>query len=93
MEAVSSLRRLTGNPHALYVVANLDELPSKRQRPLPSKYKVYDLLNHLSESSSHHASMETRTWIDRLVGSLVSDEYDLEGSDLDHSDFVDFTLN
>lgn len=93
MQADSSLRRVARYPHESYGVTKLDELPFKRQRLLPNKCRVYHLLNYLSELSSHHALMKMRTRIDRLVGTLVSEEYDLEGSANGNSDFADCTMN
>ena len=72
--------RLCGDLHALYGLANLESLSVKRQRMLPARCRVYDLLNFASEIATHRATAESRPRLQAYIGTLVSDEYDLEGT-------------
>ena len=74
------LDAVCGDLHALYGLANLDSLSAKRQRILPARCRVYDLINFASEVATHHAPVEERGRLQAYIGTLVSDEYDLEGT-------------
>ena len=66
-----------------------DAISEKKLRLLPAKCKVYDLINLASEVSTHHAKgMEART-LEAWLGSTISDEYDLEGTDRKKGDFAE----
>jgi hypothetical protein len=65
---------------SLYGLANLDALSVKRQWTLPTKAKVYDLLNFASEVATHHADEYGARSSQAWLGSLISGEYDLENS-------------
>jgi hypothetical protein len=90
---ITAFHRMTGDTSRLYGLANLDALSVKRQRTLPTKAKVYDLLNFASEVATHDAdeygSRSSQAWL----GSLISGEYDLECSVDTYSDFKDFFLD
>lgn len=87
------LDRVAGDLHALYGLANLDSLSVKRQRVLPAKCRVYDLINFASEVATHRASAEGRKGLQAYIGTLVSDEYDLEGTAERVPEFKDLFLN
>ena len=80
---------LTGRVHELYGMANLDSLPTKRQRVLPARCRVYDLLNFATEIATHHADDPSARRLHGLVGTMVADEYDLEGTADEQGDFQD----
>jgi len=84
---------VTGRVHELYGLANLDALSTKRQRVLPAKCKVYDLINFASEIATHHTSAANQRSLQAYIGDLVSDEYDLEGTAERVSDFRDFFVS
>lgn len=84
---------MTGDIHAMYGLANLDALNAKRQRVLPAKCRVYDLLNFASEIGTHHANGIGNRMIQSYIGSLVSDEYDMEGTAKVVPDFKDLFLS
>jgi hypothetical protein len=90
---ITAFHRMTGDTSRLYGLANLDALSVKRQRTLPTKAKVYDLLNFASEFATHHAdehgARSTQAW----VGSLLVAEYDLEKSADSFADFQEFFLD
>ena len=72
--------RVCGDLHARYGLANLETLSAKRQRILPARCRVYDLINFASELATHHVPVEHRGRLQAYIGTLVSDEYDLEGT-------------
>src|SRR5262249_14848104 len=90
---ISAYYRMTGDPSHLYGLANLDALSVKRQRTLPTKARVYDLLNFTSEVATHHSdeygSRSSQAWL----GSLVSNEFDLEDSCSTFDSFQDFFMD
>ncbi len=87
-----SFHRLTGDTSLLYGLASLDALSNKRQRTLPTRASVYDLMNFATEVSTHHASVEGARRIGAWVGELVTSEYDLEGTKQKFTDFADFHI-
>jgi len=84
---------VTGRVHELYGLANLDALSGKRQRVLPAKCKVYDLINFASELATHHTTAANQRSLQGYIGELISDEYDLEGTAERVSDFHDFFVS
>ncbi|NNJ26431.1 DUF932 domain-containing protein [Alienimonas chondri] len=80
----------TGDVTRLYGLANADALSAKRQKTLPVKCKVYDLLNFATEVATHHAGPAHARRLHAWAGELVSGEYDLEGTADQYGDFQDF---
>ncbi len=91
-EMLPRFDRLTGNLHEFYGLANLDALGQKRQRVLPSRCRVYDLINFASEVATHHATVLGQRPLQAYIGGVIADEYDLEGTAERTSDFSDFFL-
>ena len=85
-------RRMSGNLNELYGLANLDALSQKRQRVLPSRCKVYDLLNFASEVATHHSTPQAAQGLQAFIGTMISDEYDMEGTAAKGDDFVDLFI-
>ncbi|QDT15416.1 DUF932 domain-containing protein [Alienimonas californiensis] len=83
----------TGDVTRLYGLANADALSAKRQKTLPVKCKVYDLLNFATEVATHHAGPAHARRLHAWAGELVSGEYDLEGTADQYGDFQDFFVN
>jgi hypothetical protein len=83
---------LTGDLVRLYGVAQIDALSIKRQRTLPAKCMVYDLLNFATEVATHHATDLGSKALQAFVGTMVSQEYDMEGTAIQSRDFNDFFL-
>ncbi len=81
---------MSGRPHELYGIANLDSFSQKRQRVLPAKCRVYDLINFASEVATHQSTPEASPQLQAYIGTLVSDEYDMEGTAEKIVDFQDF---
>ncbi len=90
---ITKFHALTGDVSGIYGISNPDALSVKRQRTLPTRAKVYDLLNFVSEVATHHAdefgARSSQAWL----GSLTSGEFDLENSCESYGDFRDFFLD
>jgi hypothetical protein len=83
----SAFQRMVGDLPGIYGVASLDGISPKRRRLLPSRSRVYDLINFASELSTHHATPAGVLKINSWIGSIICAEYDLEGSAQEVSDF------
>jgi hypothetical protein len=90
---ITAFTRMVGDPASVYGLANLDALSVKRQRTLPTKAKVYDLLNFVSEIGTHDADEYGARSSQAWLGSLISGEFDLEGSADVFCDFKEFFLD
>jgi hypothetical protein len=88
-----AFHQLTGDLSRVYGMANLDALSVKRQRTLPAGCTVYDLLNFASEAATHHATPSGNRTLQAFLGDLVSNEYDLEGTREQLSDWKDFFID
>lgn len=82
--------RMTGNLNTIYGLANLDAISQKRQRVLPARCRVYDLLNFASEMATHRATPGAARTLQAYIGTMISDEYDMEGTAQSVTDFTDF---
>lgn len=85
--------RMTGDVSQLYGLANIDALSQKRQRTLPVKCTVYDLLNFATEAATHYAKPAGSRDLQAFVGSIISGEYDMENTKDGFSDFADFHID
>ncbi len=83
---------MTGDLTRIYGLANMDALSIKRQRTLPTSCKVYDLLNFASELGTHHSTPVGNRLVQAYIGDLISNEYDLEGTVDQFSDWRDFFI-
>jgi hypothetical protein len=90
---ITAFHRMTGDTSRLYGLANPDALSVKRQRTLPVRCTVYDLLNFASEVATHHADAYGARSSQAWLGSLVSEEYDLELSAETYGCYQDFFLD
>jgi hypothetical protein len=84
---------ICGEPCQLYGLSNLDALSDKRQRTLPVKCRVLDLLNFATEVATHHATESGSRSCQAWLGSLIGGEYDLEDSCGSFGEFQDFFLD
>lgn len=87
------LDRVSGDMNGLYGLANMDALSPKRQQVLPAKCRVYDLLNFASEVATHHAEGRGRLKLQAFIGTMVCDEYDLEGTAEKVEDFKELLVS
>jgi hypothetical protein len=90
---ITAFTRLVGDPASVYGLANLDALSVKRQRTLPTKAKVYDLLNFVSEIGTHHTDEYGARSSQAWLGSLISNEFDLENSCSVFGSFQEYFLD
>jgi hypothetical protein len=90
---ITAFLRMSGDVSHLYGLTNPDALSVKRQRTLPTKAKVYDLLNFTSEIATHNADEYGARSSQAWIGSLISGEYDLENSCSAFDSFQDFFLD
>lgn len=89
---ITAYHGLTGDTTKLYGLANLDALSIKRQRTLPVKCSVYDMVNFATEVATHHALPNAARRLNAWVGSMISGEYDMEGTMSQYGDFADFHM-
>ncbi len=85
-------RQMIGSLSEFYGLANLEALSDKRRRVLPAKCRIYDLLNFSSELASHHTTPTGALRMQAFLGTLISDEYDLEGTAENTTDFDAFFI-
>ena len=89
---LDSFHRMTGDPSERYGLANLDAMSGRKQRLLPVECKVYDMINFASEVATHHAEPAGARKMHAWFGSMISKEYDLEGTGNQFKDFADFHI-
>ena len=87
-----AFHNMTGDASRLYGLANIDALSDKRQGTLPTKCTVYDLINFGTEVATHYAKTDGARKLQSWVGTLLTSEYDLEGTKQEFSDFADFHI-
>jgi hypothetical protein len=90
---LSDFYQVTGNANSIYGLANLDALTTKRQRVLPARCRVYDLINFASELATHHVRPGGNRTLQAYIGTLISDEFDMEGTAERLVDFNDFFVS
>jgi hypothetical protein len=83
---------MTGDTNKLYGLANLDSLSIKRQRTLPVRCTVYDALNFATEVATHYSVAGASRQLNAWVGTLISQEYDMEGTQQKFDDFDQFHI-
>lgn len=81
---LSAFSKMVGDLPNLYGEANMDAFSSRKQSLLPTKASVYQILNFITELSSHHAISHSKVKLQGLTGTLLSKEYDLEGFENSH---------
>lgn len=89
-DILRSLYNKSGDVRAIYGVAQIDAISKKKMRTLPTKAKVYDLINFASEAATHWFTPQYATRMHAFIGDLVSNEYDLENSVNDFAEFDNF---
>lgn len=76
--------KMVGDLTNLYGEASMDAFSSRKQSLLPTKASVYQILNFITELSSHHAKCNAKLKLQGLAGTLLSKEFDLEGFENSH---------
>lgn len=62
-----------------YGLVNYDALSRKKRRTIPTAGRLYDLVNFITEVSTHDANPEQSRKLHAWIGGLLANEYDLEG--------------
>jgi hypothetical protein len=89
---LTAFHRLTGDINEIYGIANIDAISVKRQRMLPVRCKVYDLLNFATEAATHYANPGGARRLNGFVGTLLGEEYDMENTANEIGEFDDFLI-
>ncbi len=72
---------MCGNPLAIYGLSNATELSARRARTIPVNASIYQLITFASEMTTHHlSSQKARDRINSWIGTLITNEYDMEGT-------------
>jgi len=71
---------MVGDLPGLYGVASMAAISPKRRRLLPTRVRVYDLINFSTEVASHHAAQPAAMKLHAWASTLIADEFDLENS-------------
>lgn len=90
--ALDDFDALTGSVREFYGLTNVDTLPVRRQRLLPVKCRIYDLLNFAGEVATHLARAEDARPLQSWIGGTLADEFDLEGTAAQAPEFTDLFL-
>lgn len=90
---MTAFHGMTGDTTQIYGLANLDALSVKRQRTLPVKCTVYDMINFATEVATHYADPDGTRRLNGFVGTLITNEYDMEGTKDSMGEFADFHVN
>lgn len=83
-------RNVTGDLCAQYGMTNLEAIPLKKRVLLPTKARMYDLLNFATELATHKADVADGRVLNAHVGRLLASPFDLEGSADKVTKFKDF---
>lgn len=93
---LGDLEKVTGSLSQLYGVTNLEVLSDRKRRLFKTNARVYDLINFATELATHHAEDRKAAQLNlqAFVGSLISGEYDLEGTAIEGKKpkFKDFLI-
>jgi len=89
---IKSFNKMTGDLHSAYGLTNLDTLPAKRQRALPTGANMYDLINFTSEVATHYSTPAGARQMQAIIGDLVSAEFDLEDTVSSFPNWTDFLI-
>ena len=92
LRVLEDFDRLTGRIQEFYGLTNLDTLPVRRQRLLPVKCRVYDLVNFASEVATHMAAPADVRPLQAWIGSTLAEEFDLEGTAEQAQEFADLLV-
>lgn len=89
---LNQFHRMTGDWQTLWGIPNIDNLPIKKQRNLPTKASVWDMLKFGMNLASFHSTESGMNSLNAWAGSVVgsTDDYDLAGYRKKYKKFEDF---
>lgn len=90
MPILKDFYSMVGDLPSAYGLSSMDNLSGKAQARLPTKCKVYDLINFCSEVATHHSRPVGAKFLQSYLGDLIASEYDLEGTGDRFASFSDF---
>jgi hypothetical protein len=88
-----AFHKMTGDTALTYGISNMDALTVKKQRTLPVKCSMYDVLNFATEVATHHSTAGGSRILQAWVGQAISSEYDMEGTKERFGEFADFHID
>jgi len=83
----------TGDFCRVYGISSINLVPHKQQSALPARCRVYDLINLASEMATHHSSHEESRAYQGYIGTMLTENFDLEGTVEQVPEFKDFQIN
>jgi len=87
------LSYLTGDIRQIYGINAVNEMSVKKMSSLPTQATVYDLINFVTEISTHHSKDNNAIMRSHAaIGNIISTEYDLENSCSQFREFKDIFL-
>lgn len=60
-------------------VVTMEQIHAKKRRVINAKCSVMDIINFASEVGTHYAADSSKRRFDGFIGTMISNEYDLEG--------------
>lgn len=90
IKLLRAFAQIAGDLCAIYGIAHLDAITTKKMQKIPARCKMYDLLNFATEAATHYCGEKDGRLLQAEVGNFVSNEYDLEGTSQSHPQFTDF---
>lgn len=90
IKIMRAFTQLVGDLTRKYGVSHLDAFSRKKMERLISYCTMLELLNFATEIATHYCTESDGRLLQAEVGSLISSEYDLEGSKLEYPTPADF---
>lgn len=87
---LKAFHNMTGDISRLYGLANPEALSQKKRRTLPVNTTVYDLINFATEVATHYALPSGARMLNAFVGTILVEEFDMEGTREKFLEFKDF---
>jgi hypothetical protein len=87
---ISALHEITGDIRTLYGVAQLDSISEKKMKLLPTKCRMFTLMDFATDIATRQVLPEAARRLRSYFGELISNEYDLESSGEKFGSFQDF---
>ena len=93
-KVVARFDELIGDIATMYDIASIESVTAKKKRVLKMGCTVYDLLNFVSEITTHHMGViKDANQLHSWVGDMVSHEFDLEETNEEPFESRAFYLN
>jgi len=90
---MGKINEAMGDICRIYGLSSINVMENKQQRQVPARCRVYDLINIASELATHYATNEEARAYQAYIGTLLTENFDLEGTADMMPDFTDFLLD